>query len=343
MDIRPVTAQSPGFALRPFSAADTRQVVALINADAVRTLGSLRAAVDSVGRLRLQRYVPPSSEQVVALAGDEIVGYAYLADRDQSIVYEVSGAVHPLWWGHGVGASLLAWAERRGRALDSAPPGVKTVLQTNIYAAEARAQRLVTRAGFTPVRQWLHLAVELDGRPAAPTLPSGLTLRPMDLENDWDIAGPAMDDAFADHWGTLTIAPAPASDDGADATPASDDEPVDVSFSNAPGFCFIVLAEDTVAAGILCNAKIVERGDTGRVGSLFVCPAFRRRGLGRALLLTAFDAFWRHGLRRIVTDTDSASFTEASRLYTNVGMRLYRRELLYQKTIRPGREVRRLT
>jgi GNAT superfamily N-acetyltransferase len=86
----------------------------------------------------------------------------------------------------------------------------------------------------------------------------------------------------------------------------------------------------------------VERDDSGRVGSLFVRPDYRRQGIGRALMLTAFRVFWHQGIRRIILDTDMHSFTAAPQFYEHVGMRAYRREWLYEKTIRPGQEVRRL-
>ncbi len=150
-----------------------------------------------------------------------------------------------------------------------------------------------------------------------------------------------MDEAFADHWGTIALS---SSDTPPTEEPAQEsDEPEDVSYSNSPGFCFVVLTGNTVVGGILCNAKLVERSDTGRVGSVFVRPNYRRQGLGRALMLTAFAAFWQRGVQRIVLDTDAESFTPAPRFYADLGMRLYRREFLYEKEVRPGQEVRRLT
>ena len=135
----------------------------------------------------------------------------------------------------------------------------------------------------------------------------------------------------ADHWGTIVR----ASDDADDADDNDDkqDIPVDRSYSNAPGVCFIAQTDDTVVGGILCNAKLAERDDTGRVGSMFVRPEYRRQGIGRALILTAFQAFWRRGVRRITLDTDARSFTAAPSFYTHVGMRPYRQEYLYEREI----------
>jgi GNAT superfamily N-acetyltransferase len=78
------------------------------------------------------------------------------------------------------------------------------------------------------------------------------------------------------------------------------------------------------------------------VGSIFVRPAHRRRGIARALMLAAFDAFWKNDLRRIITDTDANSFTDSTRLYKGLGMKPYRSEFTYEKEIRPGKEVRQL-
>lgn len=330
---------STEFSLRPYRVTDAPQVVELINAEARQALGIQRARLDGVGNVRLMRYVPASSQKVVAInSQQQIIGYAYVVNRDQWVIYEMGGTVHPDYWDRGVGTRLLNWSEQQAQALsNTAPPGIRTVLQANLFEAEARARHLFGRAGYTQAREWLHLQLELNGPPSKAVLPDGMSLREIDLDKDWNVLGPAMDEAYADHWGVIT-APLPE-------PPASSPEPSlpeDQSYSNAPGFCFAALAGGEVAGGILCNAKVVEQTGTGRVGSLFVRPAFRRQGVGRALMLAAFEAFWRAGIRRIILDTDAQSFTQAPKFYAQLGMQVYRREYLYEKELRPGREVRRL-
>ena len=254
----------------------------------------------------------------------------------------MGGAVHPDHWSCSVGTLLIAWAIERATVLaEQAPLGVKVILQTNVFAAEHAAIRLLTHLGFAEAREWVHMVVDLDGPPPSPELPIPLLIRPMDLENDWDLVGPAMNAAFADHWGTITLTPDDNNDDdnGDEDDP---DTPVDTSYSNAPGVCFIAQAGDTVVGRILCNAKLAERDDTGRVGSMFIRPEYRRQGIGRALIVTAFQAFWQRGIRRIILDTDARSFTAAPSFYAHVGMQPYRQEYLYEREIRSGREVRRL-
>ena len=335
------------FILRPYTTPDVQAVVEVINADSQKTLGYPRAVTDSVGNLRMVRYVPLSSDKVVAVIEQgKIVGYAYIADKENGIVTEVGGAVHPGYWGRGVGQLLLTWAKERAEVLaHQAPAGVRTVLQANLYETEQEAIKLFTDSGYEKMREWVHMSLEMDQPFPDPSLPEGLTLREMDLDQDWDLVGPAMDEAFADHWGAIQL-PATDEEPGEEVNDEdeeeSDDSPGDDSFSNAPGYCFIVLAGDKVAGGILCNAKLVERRDTGRVGSVFVRREYRRRGIGQTLMKTAFNTFWKQGVNRIILDTDSESFSQSTKFYEGLGMKPYRREFLYEKEIRPGREIRRL-
>jgi GNAT superfamily N-acetyltransferase len=333
------------YTLRPYKPSDARAAADLINASAAKTMGVPRAVVDAVGNLWAYRFVPFSSQKVVVMdRGGSIVGYAYFTSEDDHITSETGCSVHPDHWHKGIAQALLAWAERLAKEASSkAPSGVRTVLQTSLYEAEHDSIQLFIDHGYTPVREWVHLVLEMNQPPVVPAVASPLTLREMDLENDWDLVDPAMDEAYADHWGAIP----PGSYESVEQWPETrvddeDDTPEDSSYSNAPGYCFVVQDGDVVAGGILCNAKLVERVDTGRVGSLFVRPRYRRQGIARALMLAAFHAFWKNGFRRVITDTDSKSFTEAPKLYTSLGMKPYRREFTYEKEIRAGREVRLL-
>ena len=335
------------YQLRAYKPYDAQAVMDAINASAMATVGFPRAVVDSVGNLWAYRFVPLASKRVVAVHNDnKVVGYAYFRNGDDQILGETGASVHPDHWNNGIGTALLAWAEERAtEGSTEAPQGIRTVLQTICYEAEQNTIQLFEDGGFRKVRAWTHFFIDMNEQPAVPVLAPPLTLREMDLENDWDIVGPAMDEAFATHWGSIPPGSYETTqkEDSQEDEPGDEEEnPEDTSYSNAPGYCFIILDGDTVAGGVLCNAKLVERADTGRIGSIFVRPRYRRQGLGRALLLTAFDAFWKKGFRRIILDTDSKSFSNTASLYQGVGMKPYRSEFVYEKEIRPGREVRLL-
>lgn len=326
------------FQLIPYNAVHASAVVRLLNVPG----RSQQAVIDGVGNVRLIRYLPPACPKVVAVnEQEEIVGFAYLTNREQYIVYEMGGGVHPAYWGMGIGRQLIHWAEAEGQLLSAqAPAGIKTVLQTNLYPDNREALRLFVANGYAKVREWLHLVIEFSTPPPWPTVPAGFHLRPMDLDNDWELVGPAMDEAFANHWGAISL---PPNDQPAINEEASEAQPEDESYSNAPGFCFLILDQERVAGAILCNAKLVNAENSGRVGSLFVRPGYRRQGLGQILMQAAFHTFWQHGLHRVITDTDATSFSHTPRFYAKLAMSQYQREFLYEKELRPGQEIRRLT
>src|SRR5215216_5657397 len=115
------------YILREYQRTDASQVVAMLNANRTNP----RAVVDGVGNIRLIRYVPFScSKAVVENEHGEIIGYAYVADKENSFVFETGGSVHPKHENAGVESILVAWAEAKARQLsEQAPAGIRTVLQ----------------------------------------------------------------------------------------------------------------------------------------------------------------------------------------------------------------------
>ena len=320
------------YKIREYKHSDVHAVVDMLNAG-----GYLRAVVDGAWNVRLVRYVPVSCKKVVVEDRQgKIVGYAYVADKETSFLVETGGGVHPDYLNQGIGSILLNWAqEEAARINQNAPAGVKCVLQANIFEYESEAIKLFENEGFSKVREWVHYEIHLKDEPIKVSLPEGMSIRSFDLDHDWELVSPVMDAAFMDHWGSYSMPQAESEE-------TVEEIPQDFSYSNSEGYCFIVRVEGEVAGGILCNAKLVEYKNTGRVGSIFVHPNFRRRGVGKTLMLAAFSAFHQNNVRRIILDTDSQSFTDSSKFYNSLGMKIYRREFLYEKEIRAGREIRRL-
>jgi ribosomal protein S18 acetylase RimI-like enzyme len=61
-----------------------------------------------------------------------------------------------------------------------------------------------------------------------------------------------------------------------------------------------------------------------------VRPPWRRRGLGRALLLSSFEEFRRRGSSRVGLGVDTENATGAVRMYEEAGMRAVRRNDSYE-------------
>jgi mycothiol synthase len=85
-------------------------------------------------------------------------------------------------------------------------------------------------------------------------------------------------------------------------------------------------------------AEMQERWEvTGWISTLGVRRPWRRRGLGQALLLTAFNEFYRRGEKIVALSVDAASQTGATRLYERAGMCVYQEFTLYEKELRHGK------
>jgi ribosomal protein S18 acetylase RimI-like enzyme len=80
---------------------------------------------------------------------------------------------------------------------------------------------------------------------------------------------------------------------------------------------FVVRDGDELAA-VTRNDPSVAGG--GYVGAIGVRPAWRGKGLAKALLQRTFAEFWRRGTTRVTLDVDSQNETGAVRLYERVGM-----------------------
>ena len=61
------------------------------------------------------------------------------------------------------------------------------------------------------------------------------------------------------------------------------------------------------------------------------------------MLLHSFGEFYRRGKRKVALGVDADSLTGALRLYEKAGMRVLRQFDMYEKEIRPGKEISVLT
>lgn len=77
----------------------------------------------------------------------------------------------------------------------------------------------------------------------------------------------------------------------------------------------------------------------GWVSQLCVRKPWRQQGLGMALLLTAFNEFYRRGKKRAGLGVDATSLTNATRLYEKAGMHVTQKYNTYELELRPGKDL----
>jgi mycothiol synthase len=252
-----------------------------------------------------------SHDAVVVVDGELIVAYAALVRRDYADVY-----VHPDYRDGGIGAELLAWTEHR--AAEGLGPGETLRLGQVVTGARAGARGLLERAGYEPVRTYWRMEMALDGPPPPPAWPEGVRVRSFDRERDSRAVHALVQDAFADNerheaesfeeWQAFMI----------------DREAFE------PGLWFIAEADGEIAGAVLCPDYQSE----GWVRQLAVARAWRRRGLGTALLRQAMSEFHRRGRPDIGLVVDSSNRTGAKELYERAGMHVAREHTRLEKELR---------
>ncbi|MEM7029767.1 MAG: GNAT family N-acetyltransferase [Chloroflexota bacterium] len=343
------------YILRKATKDDIPAIAAVINASSMDTLGTTWAVTTENGELRQGLWVEESSEKVVVTTkAGQVVAYQHLYFEEPYITSEAGGFVHPNYRGQGIGTMLLDWAETRAtEMLSQAPLGVKTVLAVSCFDTNKHTLSLLKKRGHTFVHEWPHLKMPLSTPPALVD-PEGITIRPLNFQTDWPATIEVLIAAFRDHWGVIIDESAlefPGSAQASEPnepskaetdTEAEENEENYDPYSNTPGLCFVALDGDRIVGGCLCEEKNTEFKNTGRLGSLFIHPDYRRRGIGEVLSNYALDAYIKRGYTQVITDTDAESFTGAIHLYQKLGMKVYRRQHTYEKTIRAGREVRAL-
>jgi mycothiol synthase len=222
-----------------------------------------------------------------------------------------AGFVHPAAQGRGLGTALAERAEQRARERG------RTRLQQWAYGADGAARALFESRGYRELRRFREMAIELDGPPPAPEPPDGIEIGAF-RESEAPAFHAAIAEAFR---GDPELALMPFEEWWAMRRSSEGFDPT----------LWLVARDGGELAGF-CRCEASRRGG-GYVALLGVRPAWRRRGLGRALLLHAFGEFFRRGERRVSLGVASDNPTQASRLYEQAGMHVEVDNLEFEKEL----------
>jgi mycothiol synthase len=251
-----------------------------------------------------------------------IAGVAHLLSRKAGR-YIADAYVHPDLTGRGVGTRIVNLLEARVRELRPEwPAGERIVLEAAHLVGDERAPELFADLGFERVRSFFRMVIDVSEPQPQPAWPAEVEVRPLDPDRD----GPALYDAeveaFAEEWGYV----------------ARDYDVWRERVFGRSGFdpALVPLAwvGDQVVAFSRNYAK--QNGDWGFVGTLGVRPAWRRRGLGLALLRDSFRRFRETGETTVALGVDVENPTGATRLYERAGMRVLWQADVWQKELRPA-------
>ena len=187
-----------------------------------------------------------------------------------------------------------------------------------ILQVDVRAITLLEREGYAPVRHFYRMTIELTDETPEPAWPDGCGLVPFDLERDGPSVHAAIEEAFASEWGH---------------TPETAEKwhartPKRAGY--APELWIVVRDGDEVAAVTVVDSK---RFGMGWIAAVAVRPAWRKRGLGLAMLYEAFHRLRERGETAAGLGVDVQNSTGATRLYERAGMQRAWAATVYEKEL----------
>ncbi len=288
-----------GYRLRGAKQDDLDEVIDVMRADQVSFAGEADVTrSDLVGEWSRPSFDLAVHARVVEEDGSgAVVGYA------EQIGGRAWAHVHPDHHGRGIGGSLLAWTIDLAR--DEGHPQVG---QT-IHDDNAAAQALATSHGMhVRWETWL-LAIDLAGAIGAPEVPDDVVVRPLQKAADAADVHRVIEAAFAT-W--------PDRDEPmnfADWRAAFYDRP-DVTSQTS------VVALDTRSGELIGACVGLSEEGSGVIEQLGVHPDHMGRGIGEALLRSAFLSYRSAGLDDVWLSTESR--TGARDFYERAGMTVRR-------------------
>jgi mycothiol synthase len=321
--------------IRNYRPDDLEPLVTLINeADAHDKLERVTTVEDMAHGMSFPS-AHPETDCFLAWDGDRLVGYAdmYVRKGDAQVDAECTiycwGVVGPRWRRRGLGRRLLEAAYARATEYLPEIEVRRVKFQSTCRDVEAGRIALYEGFGMERVRYWVNLARTMNGNLPEVEMPAGIRLRTYDPERDAEEVFAVDNIAFRDHWGH-----------------SEGDLEEFVHWSKQPHMRpdLWLLAEEEASGEIvglglnIIDPKWLER--TGRqegyVDTLAVLREHRKRGLGTALLAQSLHALHDAGMTSAHLDADAENLTGAVRLYEQVGFRVRKTSISYQRTLREG-------
>ena len=302
--------------IRPATRGDLPEILDLLVACDVATVGVPDTdAGDIEGDWDLAGF-DLARDTWLAEAPRGVVGYAYAGDQLHTGELECDAWVHPEHEEPELQDRLLALAERRGRALAEERGYASASLDVFCISVDRDKRGVLRRRGYDVRRTVYRMGIDLTGDVPVQAPPEGIAIQPF-REEQAKAVRDTMNEAFADHF-RQSEEPFEAWRRRLIGHPAFD-----------PDLWLVAWDGDEPAGALICY----DHGDLAYVQGLGVRRPWRRRGLGLALLTTAFARLAARGQLRVELGVDAEGKTQPLHLYERAGMHLTFAYELYAKDL----------
>jgi ribosomal protein S18 acetylase RimI-like enzyme len=314
-----------GWAVRRPSSADADALTAVCAADESQTAGEPMTSHAEVVEMLASPLAPPEDDQWVLddRAGVPAVwGLVHDGGEAGKLFVDVyrdparADERHRGW----VLDQLLVRSEERRQAAGQD----RLTLGAGAFDTDAAYGGTLRSRGFVAERRFHHLRRRLDEPlPVPPTVP-GVVVRPFGAANEaeWRAVHALLQRGFAEHWGFSPVS--------YEAWRRVGDSEVERDLDH----WYLAWEGQQLVGATRASGRAHAEGG-GWVAELAVLPTARRRGLGRALLLTTFASYAAAGRTWVGLGVDTENHTGAPRLYFDVGMQVVHAIDAYQRVLSP--------
>ncbi|MCD8490195.1 MAG: GNAT family N-acetyltransferase [Desertifilum sp.] len=244
----------------------------------------------------------------------ELIAFASLwiseANQDNIVDGYLWFRVHPAIRKSDRTHEAIAWAEKRLREV-AISRHVQVNLRVSLRSTQQDLQAILQSCGLRCDRYFYRMARSLLLPIPQPQLPQGFTLRAVRGESEIEAWVDLFNDSFIDHWNhhPLTV---------------ERWQPELRSLHYRPELDLVAVADSgTLAAFCHCTIYPEHNQAKGRkegwIGELGTRRGFRRRGLGRAMLLAGMHQLKAVGMDTALLGVDTTNPSGALKLYESVG------------------------
>lgn len=308
-----------GYEVRPSTWDDQVAIAGLVRRYDVRDGAVSDFTFDDLTELWNHPHFDMSKDTWLVTQGGEVAGYAMFWHTEPQKVMNGFGVVDPDHCRKGIGVLLAQSIRQRVAELASE---IEQPLVLRIFAevTDLPARELLANLGMKPVRRHYTMLLDLDGAAGLDTeSPYGIKLRSCSRD-DAQIAHEVFEASFAKHWGHH-----PESfEDWSRQIMSRDDYD--------PSLWWLAWDGDRPAGLLIAH----DADGLGWVAILGVLDQWRGRGIGAAMLRTAFAEFKKRGLAQVGLGVDAANETGAVALYERVGMHVAKGYEIFEETITPA-------
>ncbi|GER91309.1 hypothetical protein KDW_54710 [Dictyobacter vulcani] len=280
--------------VRPAQLSDLPMVHALQSSLAETTVPA------KAGQANWQGWKLDRQTRVAIDSCGQLIGYADLVEQQPG--WFVAGVwVDRECQRQGLGTFLLQTMEAQA-ALLAREDGYHLFAQA--WRNQTAARRLLEKAGYDCGSTFQRMQLQLSAPLPAPSLPTGIVIRPFDPTKDEWAAYQADEEAFLDERGKQ---------------PRTLEKWRARFQMNTPEFdptLWFIAWDQAQIAGIIFNHS---QNNIGELMHLGVRRPWRRQGLGMALLLHALNTFHTRNIDTIQLNVDAQSWTNAQLLYERIG------------------------